>query len=166
MNADKLKKLAEEAAEAGWDYPGFVMKEGRYYDRMCFIELGPEMGLSYGGNLNALIWRFTDKPDEWILTFRTRYNSGPNTSPWLTADEGGDRKRWSAARANGEKGRRSFINFLEELPLKASGHFKTDPLFIDWLVIQGDDRKFIEMVRREKKPWMHIRVEKIENEKA
>lgn len=159
MNPDELKKLKEDADNADWNHPGIVVKEGRYYDRTCLINLPRDLGLTHGGDLMGCIWRFDDKPDEWILTWRIRYNAGPNSSPWA---EGGDRKSWHFAKARGgEVGRKNLVGFLESLPLMASAKFKTEPLDIDWLVIQGGPDKWIEVVKREKRPWMHIREEQI-----
>lgn len=162
MTEDELKKIAQEVRESRWDYPGLVITEGRYYDRKCLINLPPEIIPPFGGDMMAMIWRFNETPNEWICTWRIRYNAGHNVSPWLKPSEGGDRKSWNAFRHNeGEKTRREMVAFLETLPLRGSAKFKTEPLKIDWLVIQGDAEKFMEVAKREKKPWMHIRTEEL-----
>lgn len=161
MNQQEAKKMEAEIDSLGWEYPGIVLRPGRYYDRMAFINLPPELVPKFGGDMMACIWRFDATPDEWMLTWRIRYNAGPNTDPF-DKSENGDRKSWHVFRAkNGEVGRKEMVTLMEVLPLKGSAFFKIAPLEIDWLVIQGDVEKWIETVKREKKSWMHMREEKI-----
>jgi hypothetical protein len=142
--------------DSSWQEPGFNIQEGRYFDHMGIIHLpAGSFNLEFGGDLCGMIWQFEAKPDEWILTYRMRYNAGHNTDPFANVD----RKSWHAVKHNeGDKTRREFIDFFGTIPLYASAKMKAVLIpDIDWLVIQGGPDKFFEVVEREKKPWMHLR---------
>lgn len=110
----------------------------------------------------ATIWQFEAEPDEWVLTYRIRYNAGPNSDPWDMSEKG-DRKSWYAIKLKGgEKARKDFMDFIEMLPLTASAALAIEPMAIDWLVVQGGVDKFFEVAKREKKSWMHMREEKLD----
>lgn len=138
-----------------------VVCPGRYFDRVAMIDLPKGICGDHGGDMMAVIWRLDDKPEEWILTWRIRYNGGPNTSPWDYSEKG-DRKSWHVHKGGGgEETRKKMVEMIAMLPLMGSAAMKVEPLNIDWLIIKGGPDEFFEVTRREKKSWMHTREEKI-----
>lgn len=160
MTEEELsKKTPEEVAKLPWDYPGLIIMEGRYYSRLMLVGIPRAKEFPFGGDLLATLWRYdNDPPDEWVLTMRIRYNGGPDTDPW----DHRDRKSWSAARVKCDLA--TAVRKMTEMGEMITGiggmYFGKMP-DIDWLVIEGDHKKFFETAEREKKPWMHFKTKPV-----
>lgn len=138
------------AGDYPWDHPGMVFCEGRYYDRTGSIAL-PECGdYPFGADITYLIWRFDDKPDEWIVTWRIRKYAGPATDPFT----GGDTKSWMVNRWNEpEKMRRMFFDISA---LAAEKLNNGEPVKHDIVELKGDVGVFFRIIQEAKPHWMHM----------
>lgn len=141
---------------------GILITQGRWYYGLFLLDIPKSPGFEFGGDLNGCLWRFDDQPEHWQLDFRIRYNAGHNTSPWDYGPKG-DRKKWFHIEFDCpqfeaiQKVRNSMI----ELARVTSKVLDGPVPYLDWLVVCGDSDRFIEAAQRQKKPWMHMRTEKM-----
>lgn len=137
-----------------WDYPGFIIIEGRYYSQMFFVPLGASSFAPRGGNITAMLWRFdAEAPDQWIFTHRIRYYADDKLG-----NDSEDQRIWAVAKSVGSERdvRRHFWLWCTAAAGLYSKAFGTPMPVIDELFIHGDGRMFFDAVEKAKKPWMHM----------
>lgn len=147
----------EDLRNLPWDYAGMIICPGRYYYAMFSIPFKVMPGnKGKGGDVAGLIWRFSDKPDDWILTYRFRYYAGENNNAW----DGADRKQWYAVRVEcteEEVGRKAeaLVDGMGLIGLALCGGLPGAP---EWVKIQGDYLKAGDVLHNNPPAWMHSRV--------
>jgi hypothetical protein len=140
----------EEIENTPWDHAGFIIAPGRYYDRMYFIYLLPEIIKPFGGDHNGLIWRFENNPNEWYYTYRNRYYAGPNTDP----HGGEDTKHWTVAKSATVENLRRIAGTIATAAGEFFNTVKPDETVI---VIEGDSDKFGKVIMEGNYPFMHMK---------
>lgn len=134
-------KATEEGHEIG---------PGKYYDRMAFTAVDERAMPPYGGDFNGLIWRY-DNTDKWILSCRTRRYAGANSDPFT----GGDTKIFKTYYGDLHGLREA----CEEIPRIAAEIAGGKVIFQGDLKIEGDYRKFEDIVMNRPPEWMHTKKE-------
>jgi len=130
---------------------GHEIGPGKYYDRMVFTAVDERTMPPYGGDCNGLIWR-EDDTDKWVLTFRTRHYAGPNSNPFT----GGDTKTFKTYYGELEVLRKA----CDEIPRIAAEIVHGKVLLHSVLKIEGDCKKFEDIVVNHPPEWMHTKKEK------
>ena len=129
-----MKKPKFDTSEKPWNYPGMIVCEGRYYYGFVQIAMAPPPG-QHGADITGLLWRYLDKPNEWIFTNRCRTYAGKNNDPW---DEQ-DKKKWGVHKFENcteaeAVGRVDEILLKFDLMMRAFGVPLHKP---DWCKIEG-----------------------------
>lgn len=132
----------------------FVMIEGRYYSFMAFITLPKRLSaFGKGGDINGLLWRKDENPEEWFWQFRFRHYQDS------VSFDSNDTKTWYfvTLKANTEEAARAeaqeFLNMVATsaaLPV-----FGGEPLKVEYMEVHGDVLKFMNIVQNNPPPWMH-----------
>lgn len=135
---------------APWDYPGFIVCEGRHIADMGCIGLPKGHQYPHGADVTYMIWRFEATPNEWVLTYRFRTYAGPNSDPF----KGGDRKTWHGAKVDTlEKARVAMTAIARAAQLMLNGGTAVPH---DILRIDGGPDEFFKIMDEAKPSWMHI----------
>lgn len=132
-----------------WNYPQFIIRQGRYYDRMGSIALPTCKLYPFGGDVTYMIWRYDDKPDEWVSVYRFRTYSGPNTD----AFDGGDTKSWYAGKTDSVDRHVRAFNHMAEVAQQLLNNGR--PVEHEVLMIEGDGDKFGKLITESPPEWMH-----------
>jgi hypothetical protein len=126
----------------------FVIIPGRYYAAMFFVRLPTTPGdpqLNLGGDVNGLVWRKDETPEEWTIQYRFRYYRSRDA--W----QSGDDKVWYGGTVNGSE--EQVVGAFEQVMqvLSVASGFP-----VQRLVIQGDSEKFFKVVKNERPSWLHM----------
>lgn len=99
-----------------------------------------------------MMWRYEHTPNEWVITYRFRYYSGPNI--WKSKDK----KSWYGAKFYGDEraAEAAFEKFAAGIALVAGRCFSAT-VVIHWLIVKGDWEKLLAEIERQKPFWLHTK---------
>lgn len=129
------------------DKTQFSIIPGRYYATMFFVRL-PEQDnedLRMGGDVNALVWRNAETPNEWTLQWRFRYYRSRDA--W----QSGDKKVWYGGKVTGSED--EVVSGFESV-MNALGAAAGFP--VERLDIHGDCERFFQAVKEQSPSWLHL----------
>lgn len=149
----------EEQKALPWDYPCIMLLPGRYYHAYGCLKIEPGATCPLGADVMACLWRFEEEPGVWKIQIRTRRYIEPSGDPW----DGKDKKQWFYQEKK-DSVKEAFA-LVEEIMMRLGSFFAllhdTALNDIDWLMIEGDHKKFMDEIKVQNKPWLHVRSEKI-----
>lgn len=133
----------------------FIFDEGRTYHSMWYFPIPPTEDNLLGGNTCGLIWKFDDE-DHWRLTYRMRYYNSRDVH------DQNDRKSWYNMSFKPIVTPelllpmcRSF--FVVGIPAVYGKDVTPDePNTFDVLMLEGDHRKALEVVKASGKHWLNV----------
>jgi len=131
---------------------GFDICPGKYFDRIVFTAVDKRAMPPYGGDTNALIWR-REGTDDWILSFRTRRYSGPDSDPFT----GGDQKAFSEYRGDLHRLREA----ADEITRLTTEILGGKVLIHDTIKIEGDWKAFEDRFFNNPPAWAHTKTVKM-----
>jgi hypothetical protein len=134
------------------NHPGMVLCDGRYFYGMVMLPFRSRSG-ERGADVTGLLWRYADKPTDWVFTSRIRMYAGANNDPW----DGQDKRRWFVnkfANCTDDQARLEVEKSLVAIALTVLA-MGSVPLAPDWCVIQGDNDKAHEVMTKRPPFWMH-----------
>jgi hypothetical protein len=135
-----------------WNYPEFVVCEGRYFLAHYFVDIPKCPKVPLGGNVACLVWRYDDQPGIWRCSTCFRYYRDD------VAHGSADRKSWHffGPTARDEAQMKTDMDDLFPQISGAAGLLSlANPPPVQCLVVQGDWEKYIAVVEREKPFWLH-----------
>lgn len=148
----EIAKGGEAAVKAiPWDSPTFIFVPGRYYSCMIAFEI---LDVIRPGSFCGLLWRYEDKPGEWIFTYRFRWHV--DNKVFGSKDE----KSWYAAKLEAKTEGEAYRNTRQFLAcVEATGCVRG----VDVLEIRGGADKWMELQATGNLPhWLYSQQERAE----